>query len=55
MGDAIRYYTQLQYQMRNNWGWANTSDLELSYFEFEGIQILFKFDDIYSLLLILCK
>jgi hypothetical protein len=55
MGDAIRYYTQLQNQMRNIWGWVDTFDLGLSYFGFEGIQIYFKFVDINSLQLILCK
>jgi hypothetical protein len=54
MVEAIKYYTQLQNQMRNNWGWADTFDLGLSYSGFECIQILFKFEDIYSLLLILC-
>jgi hypothetical protein len=49
MGDAIRYYTQLQNQMRNTRGWVDTFDLGLSYFGFEGIQIFFKFAYINSL------
>jgi hypothetical protein len=54
MGEAIRYCTDAK-SNEEQLGMGGYFLLGMSYFEFEGIQILFKFEDIYSLLLILCK